>query len=700
MITEGSSRRHLLDHHNHHPNQGEVHVEDEDSNEEEAEEGSHEEEEEEEDEDDEDDEDSVTTVYETEIKYRPLYIAAFTGDWGTALRILRDDPGARTAKITEHGGTFLHAAFGFCEEKKILNSIISLIDKSDLEATDNDGRTPLSYAVSSGNLTALRVLGEKRADLQHSLHISRFGIPAVNYAGAIGLKQIALYLFSKTNFKDDSNFSSAQAYFILSTLISSDVIGPALYALKQRDTLALFEFGDAFTLLNCLAKRPRAFPTGTRLGIFERLIYSLISVNNKDESFLHDTGSSVKEMVDGHEVLFLRRNLIKALVQKVKRIRDMKLMHIQALEMLDLLCNPLDKDEKQYKRCVKIKKAAALTAAKWGNYEVLRKILRTCPSVVNIRAEDGQTLFHLAASLRHEKILSLLYELGPYRDRVTAFVDNNSNKLLHNAAKLPAPGRLFGFGAASQMQREMQWFKAVKSLTRPNDLRWKNKDGETARELFMKEHKELLKEAESWMRDTAQSCTVVAALIATMVFTASFTVPGGDSQDTGIPIFLGTPAFVVFAMSSAMALFSSITSVLAFTVILTASYLDDDFVVSLPLKMIMGLVTLTFAAACMMIAFCATIHMVLSQQIKLIVVPVSLLAIIPILFFIFLQLPLLVDMFSTTFGNAHLPSPDNSYLRRPLPPPPLGVVNWLRELFRRGVKAITCLGNGRKHLAN
>ncbi|KAH9622205.1 hypothetical protein KSS87_003966 [Heliosperma pusillum] len=654
MITEGSSRRHLLDHHHHHnPNQGEVHVEDEDSNEEEAGEDFHEEEEE--DEDDEDDEDSVTTVYETEIKYRPLYIAAFTGDWGTALRILRDDPGARTAKITEHGGTFLHAALGFCEEKKILNSIVGLIDKSDLEATDNDGRTPLSYAVTSGNLTALRVLGEKRPDLQHSLHISRFGIPAVNYAGAIGLKQIALYLFSKTNFKDNSNYSSAQAYFILSTLISSDVIGPALYALKQRDSLALFEFGDAFTLLNCLAKRPRAFPTGTRLGIFEHLIYSFISVNNKDESFLHDTGSSVKEMVDGHEVLFLRRNLIKALVQKVKRIRDMKLMHIQALEMLDLLCNPLDKDEKQYKRCVKIKKAAALTAAKWGNYEVLRKILRTCPSVVNLRAED---------------------------------------------AKLPAPGRLFGFGAASQMQREMQWFKAVKSLTRPNDLRWKNKDGETARELFMKEHKELLKEAESWMRDTAQSCTVVAALIATMVFTASFTVPGGENQETGIPIFLGTPSFIIFAMSSAMALFSSITSVLAFTVILTASYLDEDFVVSLPLKMIMGLVTLTFAAACMMIAFCATIHMVLSHQIKLIVVPVSLLAIIPILFFIFLQLPLLVDMFSTTFANAHLPSPDNSYLRRPLPPPPLGVVNWLRELFRRGVKAITCLGNGRKHLAN
>lgn len=200
----------------------------------------------------------------------------------------------------------------------------------------------------------------------------------------------------------------------------------------------------------------------------------------------------------------------------------------------------------------------------------------------------------------------------------------------------------------------------------------------------MEEHKELLKKAESWMRDTAQSCTVVAALIATMVFTASFTVPGGNNQDTGIPIFLGTPAFIIFTMSGAMALFSSITSVLAFTVILTSSYLVEDFVVSLPLKMIMGLVSLTFAAACMMVAFCAAIHMVLSHHFKLIVIPVSLLAIFPILFFILLQLPLLVNMLSTTFGNAHLPSPDNSYLRRPLPPPPLGVVNRLKQMFRRG----------------
>ncbi|KAK9757154.1 hypothetical protein RND81_01G144000 [Saponaria officinalis] len=590
---------------------------------------------------------------------------SFTGDWETALKIIRDDPNSRVAKITEHGGTFLHAALGFCEDKKMLNVIISLINKTELEATDNYGRTPLTYAVTSGNLTALRILVEGRPDLQQSLQNSCFGIPAVNYGGTIGLKQIALYLFSKTSFNDDSNFSSAQAYFILSTLISSDVIGPALYALKQRDSLPVFEFGKALTLLNCLAKRPKAFPTGNKLGIFERLIYSWVSVDTKDKSFLHVTGSSVK-------------------VQKVKRIRDMKLMHIQALEMLDLLCNPLDKDEEKFRQCVKIKKAAALTAAKWGNYEVLRKILTTCPSVVDLREDDGQTLFHLAATLRHEKIFSLLYELGPYRDRVTAVKDKNRNTFLHNVARLPAPGRLFGFGAASHMQREMQWFKAAKSLTRPNDITSRNKDDKTARELFTEQHKELLKEAENWMRDTAQSCTVVAALIATMVFTASFTVPGGNNQVTGIPVFLGTPAFIIFTMSCAMALFSSITSVLAFTVILTASYLDEDFVVALPLKMIMGLVSLTFAAACMMVAFCATIHMMLSQQIEFIVIPVSLLAIFPILLFIFLQLPLLVDMLSTTFGNAHLPSPDNSYLRRPLPPPPLGVVNRLKELFRRG----------------
>ncbi|GLT55115.1 hypothetical protein SLA2020_282640 [Shorea laevis] len=47
-----------------------------------------------------------------------------------------------------------------------------------------------------------------------------------------------------------------------------------------------------------------------------------------------------------------------------------------------------------------------------------------------------------------------------------------------------------------------------------------------SQELFTHNHKDMVKEGEKWMKGTATSCTVVGALIITIMFTAAFTVPG------------------------------------------------------------------------------------------------------------------------------------------------------------------------------
>jgi DNA-binding MurR/RpiR family transcriptional regulator len=59
----------------------------------------------------------------------------------------------------------------------------------------------------------------------------------------------------------------------------------------------------------------------------------------------------------------------------------------------------------------------------------------------------------------------------------------------------------------------------------------------TAEELFNDMHKEQLLAAQQWAKETSQSCSAVAVLVATIVFAAAYTVPGG-SNDKGIPIFL------------------------------------------------------------------------------------------------------------------------------------------------------------------
>jgi hypothetical protein len=177
----------------------------------------------------------------------------------------------------------------------------------------------------------------------------------------------------------------------------------------------------------------------------------------------------------------------------------------------------------------------------------------------------------------------------------------------------------------------------------------KNKDGKTPRELFTESHKELMKEGEKWMKSTATSCTVVGALIVTIMFAAAFTVPGGNNQNTGFPMFLKDKLFMLFIISDSISLFSSSTSVLMFLGILTSRYLEEDFLKSLPSKMIIGLSTLFFSIATMMIAFSAAL-LIMLREYSWIFIPAICLASVPVTLFIWMQFPLLVEMAISTFG--------------------------------------------------
>ncbi|KAH9684928.1 hypothetical protein KPL70_013735 [Citrus sinensis] len=101
-----------------------------------------------------------------------------------------------------------------------------------------------------------------------------------------------------------------------------------------------------------------------------------------------------------------------------------------------------------------------------------------------------------------------------------------------------------------------------------------------------------------------------------------------------------------------LALFSSISSVLMFLGILISRYEEDDFLLSLPRKLIIGLVTLFFSIASMMVAFGATVHISLSHKWNLVIIPIALVGCVPLTLFALLQFPLLLDMYSSTYGRS------------------------------------------------
>ena len=190
-------------------------------------------------------------------------------------------------------------------------------------------------------------------------------------------------------------------------------------------------------------------------------------------------------------------------------------------------------------------------------------------------------------------------------------------------------------------------------IVHPNMKEERNNSGLTPQELFTREHNDMKNKGEEWMKNSATSCTVVAALIVTIMFAAAFTVPGGNDQNTGLPTFLNKKLFKLFIVSDALSLFSSSTSVLMFLGILTSRYAEEDFLKSLPLKMIIGLATLFFSIATMMIAFSSALFLMLRGQ-SWIFFPVICVASVPVTLFVFMQFPLLVDMYKSTFGPSIL----------------------------------------------
>lgn len=152
------------------------------------------------------------------------------------------------------------------------------------------------------------------------------------------------------------------------------------------------------------------------------------------------------------------------------------------------------------------------------------------------------------------------------------------------------------------------------------------------------------------MKDTATSCTIAAALIATVAFAAAFTVPGGVHSDSGAPIFVNEISFIIFSISNSVSMFTSTTSLLLFLSILTSRYAEQDFLYVLPKRLCIGLLTLFSSITFMMVAFSATVYITLRGKSSLFLIPVAAFACLPVASFVLLQFPLLITVMYSTYG--------------------------------------------------
>lgn len=143
-------------------------------------------------------------------------------------------------------------------------------------------------------------------------------------------------------------------------------------------------------------------------------------------------------------------------------------------------------------------------------------------------------------------------------------------------------------------------FQLVKNSMAPNFYARYNK-GQTAKQVFIITQEPLVREGRKWLSKTSESCSLVAALVATVAFTTSTAIPGGANEVTGVPVLSGQPAFKVFAVASLVALCSSVTALVLFLSILTSRFQEKD----LQKKLLMGMTSLWTSIASVLVSFCA-----------------------------------------------------------------------------------------------
>ncbi|KAL4561460.1 hypothetical protein LXL04_033626 [Taraxacum kok-saghyz] len=604
----------------------------------------------------------------------PLYNASIKGDWEAAQVIFdtNKDRDLVGCAISENYDTPLHIAASAKNSKlteKFVENLVNKMTKKQLELTNQSDNTALCLAAAAGNLKTVMTMLEKNATLGEIPGSN--GMMPLYMASLFGKKEMVNYLYGISKEMYGDWWTDLNRSWVLQKCVEADLYDVSLKIVTRWPALA-----KSGVLLGVLARKPEAFRVIKPGFIVWRIIYQILAFINVKVGPISDkpTGAMKLLKIIWAEIVKLPKNEIGNIIRgppdqptnSGKEREDVEQLLGSILENVSKM--PLRIHNLWTKRGAdvvprgvnqKFSSRVLFVAAEMGNTEFLVELIRQYPDLIWKTNENDQTIFHVAISHRHEGIYNLLHEIGSMKDMITPMKDQKGNNMLHLVGKCAKKKRLQVIsGVALQMQRELLWFKEVESMIPPSYREKKNYDGLTPHELFSKEHKDLLSSGEKWMKDTASQSMVVAALIATIVFAAAFTVPGGYNQDNGVPMFLHKRSFIVFVISDAISLAFSSASLLIFLSILTSRYAEDDFLELLPKRLMRGLTTLFFSIAAMMVAFSVSFFVLYHSNLIWVPIVISAIASVPVILYARLQYDLLGDVYNSTYGSKNLFKPE------------------------------------------
>ncbi|KAK1393342.1 PGG domain-containing protein [Heracleum sosnowskyi] len=315
-----------------------------------------------------------------------------------------------------------------------------------------------------------------------------------------------------------------------------------------------------------------------------------------------------------------------------------------------------------------------ILATKYGCSDIALMIINTHPQTVEQVGPKHGSILHLAIKYQRIEIFDAVMDMEMQMRKLVRLHDLEGNTILHmvalNTRKVefkngteatsshkPKAKSFNPWDAeeikdetrspAFELQDDLLLFKRVERILKTHYHKTLNKNLKTADQLFAAKKEPLRDSAQEWMKRTAENCSIIAVLIATVAFAAAYTVPGGTDDKNGSPLLLKETFFVVFTIADVLSLASTLTAVVVFLSILTSSYRFHDFKETLPKSLMIGISCLVFSLTMMMLAFAATIILMIKNKQQWTKIALYAVAFLPVTVLVATYLPFYVPLMRT-----------------------------------------------------
>ncbi|XP_059437023.1 protein ACCELERATED CELL DEATH 6-like [Corylus avellana] len=566
------------------------------------------------------------------------YQAVLKGNWLGMAKFYEKYPSHLFDYLTVDRDTAFHIA-AYSEFTELLTRLLSLVPNDrvfeTLSKKNIHGNTILHEVAATDKVESAKILirklhgiygldkvsGNNMAHLRELLECrNQLGETPLYRAVALGHFKMAKFLaaYVEDNIRD--HFHRNDNMSILHIAVIGQHFETAAWLLRKDKALGPKKGAYDTTCLHLLAKMPSAFRSSCRMGKMETLLYKWLPShyhydddNDDDDETDLTLSSQLMEDLENGQDDFLGESRLSSLAgdDVVGGVEEGK-----GGEGSEKGEQSSIKGGGEEERCERNREpyTPLLIAASKGIQEIFDEILEVHPQAIEHVSQDEENILHVAIRHRQREIFRRVKNMKIIMDRrLVSRIDKRGYTILHHVADMKDYDGGTRAGPALQLQEELKWLKRVQKIIPNQYVIHRNNDNKTADELFKLNHADLLKRAQRWTKETSQSCSAVSVLVATVVFAAAYTVPGGN-DDSGQPHFLNSPFFLFFTVMDVVSLASSLTSVVTFLSILSSPFELEDFHRSLPSKLMIGFSLLFFSVTATMLSFTATILLIIRLE--------------------------------------------------------------------------------------